>query len=236
MAVTIFSKQAGIVSTFPDPTLPANTTLRVEGWGGYAGFKSIISRVNVAAQGNFQFLHTLGGNIYVYVFGDRVGQLGVSGLAFDSTCDDAAGTIGIERVLDYYSTNRIAARRTPIKITLGVRTTLSGYLVGVSGDVVDPASRIYQFNLQFIMPPQSRIPCSTATGGPAAGGAEEEEEEPTGGTTTGGGGNPEDYPLPKGPVNADGSFSAGSTASVSSSGYSTFGTGPSVYMVKAQVN
>lgn len=231
MAITIFSKAAGSVASFTDPTLPANTTLSVEGWGGFKGFKSIITRVNVAAQGNFQFLHTLGGNIYVYVFGDRVGQLGVSGLAFDITCNEDAGTIGIERVLDYYSENRIAARKTPLKITMGVKTTVAGYLVAVAGDVVDPKSKIYQFNLQFMLAPQSNIPCAVV------GGAEDGEDavEPPDADEPDA---PAD-PVPYGTfstygeiassVDHDGSVT-GSRAIVAP-GYSALGTGPNVSMV-----
>lgn len=228
MAVTIFSKQAGMVASFPDPTLPASTTLNVEGWGGFQGFKSIITRVNVAAQGNFQFLHTLGGNIYVYVFGDRVGSMGISGLAFDSVCDDAAGTIGIERVLDYYTQNRIAARKTPIKVTVGVKTTIAGYLVAVSGDVVDPRSKIYQFNLQFIMAPQSRIPCKPANNGGGDDG--EGDGEDNGGSSSSD--SPGNYPYPESAVNGSGSFPGSATNQLpATGGYSPFGTGPNTGMV-----
>jgi hypothetical protein len=232
MAVTIFSKQAGMVASFPDPTLPATTTLNVEGWGGFTGFKSIITRVNVAAQGNFQFLHTLGGNIYVYVFGDRVGSMGISGLAFESVCNDAAGTIGIERVLDYYAQNRIAARKTPLKVTVGVKTTLAGYLVAVTGDVVDPKSKIYQFNLQFIMAPQSRIPCSPAGDSDDDGGDNEEPSDPgDGDDSIGHSLQDPSYPVPEGSVNKDGSFPGNANKQVSASGYNAFGTGPNTRMV-----
>lgn len=220
-----------MVASFPDPTLPATTTLNVEGWGGFQGFKSIITRVNVAAQGNFQFLHTLGGNIYVYVFGDRVGSLGISGLAFDSVCDDAAGTIGIERVLDYYAQNRIANRKTPVKVTIGVKTTLAGYLVAVAGDVVDPKSKIYQFNLQFILAPQSRIACT-----PAKGGSDEEEQDPDlnlgGSDKPSSPGSDNTYPYPQSEVDGSGSFGGGATNQLSAgNGYSAYGTGPNTNMV-----
>lgn len=235
MAVTIFSRQAGLVASFPDPTLPATTTLNIEGWGGFTGFKSIITRVNVSAQGNFQFLHTLGGNIYVYVFGDRIGQLGISGLAFESVCGNTAGAIGIERVLDYYASNRIASRKTPIKVTLGVSTTVAGYLVAVAGDIVDPSSKMYQFSLQFIMAPQSRIPCSAiAPDEPAAeeeaAPAEEPQQESAFANDT-----LNDYPIPTGTVHADGSLSSGSSHSITSAGYSPVGTGPNIGMTASQV-
>jgi hypothetical protein len=142
--------------------MPARTTLRLEGWGGFSSFKSIITRVTVASQGNFQFLHTLGGNIFVYVFGDRIGQISISGLSFDTTCGQPGGKIGIEHVIQYYNDNRIAGRKTPVKITIGVSTTLQGYIIGFQGDVVDPKSRIYQFTLQLAMPPIDTRGCEVA--------------------------------------------------------------------------
>lgn len=249
MSVTIFSKQSGFVSSFQDPTLPAAVTLKVEGWGGFGGFKAIITRVNVAAQGNYQFLHTLGGSIYVYVFGDRVGQLGISGLAFDSACDDDAGTLGIERVLDYYVENRIAARQTPLKVTIGARTTVAGYLVAVAGDVVDPKSKIYQFNLQFMMAPNSGIVCTVPEESGDGDGGDNDTAKTTDPVSKGGGdgssGNPGD-PGGKGNVptfaaletvpSLDGGFPGTPTTANVSDGFSSVGTGPNVSMVKAQVS
>jgi hypothetical protein len=233
MAITIFSKASGVVATFPDPTLPAVTTLRMENWGGFQGFKSIITSVNIAAQGNFQFLHTLGGNIYVYVFGDRIGQLGISGLAFDSTCDDTTGALGIEKVLDYYSKNRLAVRKTPIKTTIGVQTTVAGYLVGVGGQVVDPKSRIYQFNLQFMLAPTNTLPCSVSSDD-SSGGDEDEEatapnEDPFAGSTS-----PDDYQWKSAAVSNNGSYITGN-GQMTAGGYNSFGTGPNIDMVLPQV-
>lgn len=228
MAVTIFSKSSGVVAAFNDPTLPATTTLRVEDWGGFSNFKSIITRVSVSSQGNFQFLHTLGGNIYVYVFGDRIGQLAVSGIACDATCDEEAGELGIERVIAYYNANRIAARKTPIKITLGVRTTLAGYLVGISAEMANAQMRMYQFNLQFVIVPQSSTPCSAITGSsdkpttPVAGPV---APEPPGTFT------PSDPQIGNG-----GNYDLIRVSNIEASGYDTVNTGPNINMVKPQVH
>ena len=74
----------------------------------------------VAQQANFQFLHTLGSDVYVYVFGDRIGQLSLSGVAFASGCGNAvtpvsgqpfAGDHGLVGMNDWYKDNRISRRR-----------------------------------------------------------------------------------------------------------------------------
>ena len=241
MAIVVFSKAAGQVSSFVDPTLPARTTLRVQGWGGFLGFKSIISRVTVSARGNFQFLHTLGGQVFVYVFGDKIGQLGISGLSFDSVCEDPAGTLGIERVLNYYSGHRIAARQTPVKVTIGTATTLSGYLLGITGDVVDPKSRIWQFNMEFALIPTDDIDEDSGT--PDFDSATIAEAEPEA-VLTGGTFPPpitdaefEDWPeltreLFLSSTDTGGnSLSAGLTVGVNAPGFASLGSGPKSNMV-----
>jgi len=163
MDIVLFSRKGngkeqlpGLVQSFPDPILPATTTLKIDDWGGFVGFKSIITNVQVSANGNYQFLHTLGNNIYVYVFGDRMGQLVLSGLSFETICDDPKGTIGIERVLDYYAQVRLAQREPPIKVTIGTTTTLVGYMTAINAQVVDPKTKMYQFDMQLMIVPPGK--------------------------------------------------------------------------------
>lgn len=153
MAVTFFSRQVGQVAAFLDPTIPARTLIRLEGWDGYQIQKSVITQATVSGQTNLQFLHTMGGNIFIYVFGDRVGTFSLSGLAFDSTCDMAAGVIGVEHVMQYYNQQRAANRALPLKITLGVATTFTTYLVGMSCQIADPKSRIWEFSYKLALIP-----------------------------------------------------------------------------------
>lgn len=172
----LFSKANGQVMSLPDPALPASISLRLEGWGGFVGFKSIITRVGISASCSYQFLHSLGGQVYLYAFGDRIGDLVISGLAFDSVCGANSGTIGIERVLNYYAANRVTQRKIPIRVTIGALTTVSGYLLDVSADVRDTAARLWEFNLHLgLIPrdtsaprkPEATIPAEADAGGVA---------------------------------------------------------------------
>lgn len=155
MAVTFFTKAAGAVAAFVDPTLPAFVSLKLEGWQGFQGFRAILTRNALQAQTNAQFSHTFGGDIYLYVFGDRIGELGISGLAFDQSCD-SGGVTGIEHVMKYYQDNRVVARDSPVRITIGTSRTIPGYLIGFSADLVDPKTRIYQFTLRFAFAPDNK--------------------------------------------------------------------------------
>jgi len=160
----IFSKQLGNVIGFNDATLPATLNLfSLESWSGYTTLKAIITSFTVSAQGNFQFLHSLGGNIYLYVFGDRIGEATISGLAFDRPCDVGGATTGIERVLDFYTSQRIAQRRTPLKITLGARKAIIGYMVGMNAKIADPVDGIYEFHLSLLVPPSAHRLCTRAS-------------------------------------------------------------------------
>jgi hypothetical protein len=122
------------------------------------GFKSVITRVAINAKSNHQFSHSLGGLVYAYVFGDRIGDLIVSGVAFDDSCYSTLGILGIENVLNYYAWNRMAARQTPIKITIGAATTLAGYLIEVTADVREARTRMWEFSLHMALIPRDTDP------------------------------------------------------------------------------
>ena len=119
--------------------------------------RSIITRITVAMSGNYQFLHTIGNDIYIYAFGDRIGQVTVSGLAMAGPCSSCdTGPTGKKHGFDYvyrwYLDNRLAARKAPVRVTLG-DTNIDGFVVGLSGDAVDPQTRIMQYNLQIAAVP-----------------------------------------------------------------------------------
>ena len=138
----------------------------------FAEQKAIITRVMVAKASSYQFLHTLGGDIYIYVFGERIGQMMLSGMAFSYDCDNDDGDHGVEKMLDWYDTNRLSARETPVTILLGRRTTLTAFVGEFSADVVDPSSRIMQWNMNLILIPEKAVAASGGAAG-AAGAAGE---------------------------------------------------------------
>ena len=151
----IFSENRGVVTSLQDPTAPATMLFKLDNWEGYDKFHAIINGVTIATQGNFQFLHTLGGKIFVYVFGDRMGQINIEGMAFDIACD--ADGLGIEQVMLYYSENRLANRPEPIKITIGPDLTMRCYLTGFGAKQTSAdGNRVYNFNMQFSHVPEGQ--------------------------------------------------------------------------------
>jgi hypothetical protein len=120
----------------------------------FSTHRSIFTRLTVSHQCNYQFLHTIGNEIYIYVFGDRIGQIQLSGLSFTSDCQSGSdGQHGFEKVLQWYEQYRVAARRDPITIMIG-QTAIRGFAVALSGDVVDPGTRMMQWGLTLMVLPK----------------------------------------------------------------------------------
>lgn len=153
-SVMIFSGKPGRVAVLNGIDSGAPSTIgqvALEGWGGYNSLKAIIMNCQLAKSANYQFLHTLGGMIYVYTFGDRVGSLNLSGVAFANDCSEN-NTMGIEKVLQYYDTYKISKRSAPIKVTIG-STTLVCLLTGCTVAIADPENLFAQFTLQLVVVP-----------------------------------------------------------------------------------
>lgn len=166
---TFFSTAGGRVSYFEDPTLSGSVAFRMDNWDGFVTFKSIITRIAISSACNYQVLHSLGGDSFIYVFGDRIGQVIISGLAFESTCDSPKGELGLDFVRKYYHQNRLSARETPIKLTLGTSLTLKLYLGGLNTDVEDVGSKIWRFAMTMLEVPEP-LPKLTSSGGSTSGG------------------------------------------------------------------
>lgn len=145
---SIFSHAAGMVSRVsPDrPAVPFTVD-----FGQGVGRSFIVTQAAVSQQGNYQFLHTLQDMIYVYVFGDRISELQVSGIAFAATCWGRQS--GMADVLDFYRDNRISQRESPVKIRFGERT-FPGFLTGSQVEVSRPEVTLGQFFLRFHSFPQ----------------------------------------------------------------------------------
>jgi len=125
---------------------------------------AIITGMTLEMSGNYQFLHTVNDFIYFYSFGDRVGQLSVSGIGFVRPCDGGLvrgdGSKGpIMTLYDYYMTNRASKRGgRALSVTIGSETdikTFHGFLTGMRLDVNDGSlGTIGYWTLRFDVIPQ----------------------------------------------------------------------------------
>lgn len=164
-----FSSQPGAVVAVPSPGVPMGMFL--DGWGGYLQFKSIITGFEVQSASGVQFMHSLRDFIYIYVFGERIGRVTLTGVSFAHACerlDEAIPTPdagiqflpnfhGLEYVLGYYNFAKVSTTGFPITIVLGMSTVLYGFLVGVGVGMQDVDRRVSQFSLSFQAIPQDTI-------------------------------------------------------------------------------
>jgi len=106
----------------------------------------LITQVSRSESGNFQLQHTFGNTIYAYIFGDRVGELKLSGVCFTGGCGYRDG---IAAVHDTYEANRIAVRNKPMIITCSRAFTLIGLLTGFTMEMADPETQLMQWSFRF---------------------------------------------------------------------------------------
>lgn len=114
--------------------------------------RAIITQAGIVENGNYQFLHTLNETIYAYVFGDRIGELRVGGIAFAHPCQSAdfvgPQTDGIRQIIDNYRSNRIAQLGRPVQVSFG-STDYRGFLVGMNIDIADAERNLGQWAFRF---------------------------------------------------------------------------------------
>jgi len=170
----IFKGNTGRVVSIRDDVAQGGISLgNVEGVGGkvisFKKHNSIITRIGVSASGNYQFLHTIGNDVYVYVFGDRMGEITLHGLSFAGGCsnagpqsaafisagDDTNNKHGFELLFDWYQQSRIAVNPDPVSIHIGSSTVFKGFITGMSGDVNDSMTRTIQYELRVSLLPDA---------------------------------------------------------------------------------
>lgn len=106
--------------------------------------------------GNYQFLHTVNDFIYVYSFGDRVGELVVSGIGFAATCGSASGA-KLCNVYDFYRKNKLSMNGR-LSVTIGdcADSTFYAFLTGCRLEMQDPATMVGQWSLRFSVIPKTK--------------------------------------------------------------------------------
>lgn len=152
---TLFVTRRGQVVSFRDEAFSGGMPLglTMDNWDGFPTLQAILTKVNGQSVGNFQVMHTLKRFIYVYVFGERVGELSISGLAFSEVCNREKSQTGIEDVNDYYKANCISETGKLITVTIGLNLLLRGFLVGFRHQAVDADQQLVQFDLSLLTIP-----------------------------------------------------------------------------------
>lgn len=149
----IFQTRPGQVVKLDDPALSCSTSfLSLDPDVSFDSERSIVTRLTVSQQVNVQFLHSLGSLIHIYVFGDRMGQVSLSGLSFSCDCPDGT-ELGAEKMLLWYKKNRASKRADPCRVTIG-KTVIEGFVTQFQEDVVDPSLKLVQWSVNMSSLPE----------------------------------------------------------------------------------
>lgn len=123
------------------------------GCGGDGGLGLPITNFRLELQCNYQFLHTVNDFIYLYVFGDRVGELHVSGMGFlGDDCGNAEkADSGTCKAFSFYNSNKVSACTEPLRVALSECNGASffAFLTGVAIEQPRPDLPIVQWGLRF---------------------------------------------------------------------------------------
>jgi hypothetical protein len=144
---------------------------------------SVLSRVIITAIGynqmcNVQFLQTLDNAIYVYSFGDRIGEIQVQGLAFAGrACRN--GQAGVVDILQYYRNNRLSKSGLPVTVAIGTEI-IKGYLIGCRVLTQNPETATYAWVLEI-----AAIPEQDDARAQSSDGSDDSEDDTGSGTNSG---------------------------------------------------
>lgn len=148
----IFSPCVGAVAKVPG--CAGDAIFKVEIFGGELTMP--ISGFALELNGNYQFLHTVNDFIYVYAFGDRIGELTVSGFGFSQTCSNAESA-KICNLFEFYTKHRIGKKDAPaLSVHIGecADANFWAFLTGMRAEVQDPQTGIAQWALRFNVLPK----------------------------------------------------------------------------------
>lgn len=116
-------------------------------------FDAIVTGMSLNLAANYQFMHSLDEFIYVYAFGERIGDLALNGIGFVNACGSGdTARMGILRLYDYYKKNVSTGNIQPIDITLTSGSTsinLRGVLTAARIDVVEENGIMGYWSLNF---------------------------------------------------------------------------------------
>lgn len=142
----VFSIRPGYVVRLEDDVAGAAFTLKVEGF--QEELNALLTGVSVSSRANVQFQHTLRNLIYAYVFGERLGEMTLSGLCLRGRCEEeGVGGHGLEGVQDYYNRYGLASFGNFLSVEIG-GTAYRCLLVGFQAGLNDPERLLGQFQLQ----------------------------------------------------------------------------------------
>lgn len=121
--------------------------------------RGIVSSMSVSQDISVQFMHSLRDTIYINVFGNKIGQMTLSGIIFLSdVCEngekkDPDGA-PFEKFYNYYTNNNAVARAKALDIQIGAKVAFKAFLLGFNFQVSDAQTSLGQFTMTLAIVPK----------------------------------------------------------------------------------
>lgn len=112
---------------------------------GFEPTAAIITAPRIEQAVDIQFQTSLKEAVYAYVFGDKMGRTGLSGIAFAGRCNNEEAS-GLKDIFDYYKDYRASKRKEVVTVTFGPEA-LSGFLTAMQLNPRDPRDMTMDFEL-----------------------------------------------------------------------------------------
>lgn len=150
----VFSSEPGVVgAVVAGPSLPFAVAVGgnpgVPAFPGYTLSRAILTGFRYAGRSGLGVTHTLRDRLYVYIYGERMGQALVSGIAFGGVCSQEGRWTGFDAVYAYYERVRSSSNGIPVKLVFGPETALAGFMTELDFGLEDPQTGVGSFSFKF---------------------------------------------------------------------------------------
>jgi len=129
--------------------------------------KFMTSGVDYKQSVDVQFQTSLEKDIYVYVFGDNMGEAMLHGRAY-FPCEDVHGENGFDQILKLYAEKKLSTHAPPVMLMVGkkdIRGYLTSLLVKSVGLSDEPGGLVYDFTASISTVPSLGSSGSGVTSG-----------------------------------------------------------------------
>lgn len=110
---------------------------------------ALLQSLDLSQRTNQQFSLSLRQTIYLYVFGNQMGEVNITGSLFASSCDSSDG---FTKIMAFYTKYRLSSNTEPVDIEVG-GTTFEGYLTGLKIHPTDPNTLLTPFSMDVRLLP-----------------------------------------------------------------------------------
>jgi hypothetical protein len=122
--------------------------------------KGIVTGVTFGQETNVQFMHTLRDTIYINVFGNRIGQMTLSGIIFlGDVCIAGGGKQdgGLDKFYNYFTQKNAVGNPNPVVVQIGKSITLKTFILGFNFGIADAQTSLGQFTMTLAVVPKTTV-------------------------------------------------------------------------------